>query len=158
MKPAFHNLYRPLPGKYRLLPHSLSSPLRRTGSLRGSLLERSGRWRDFLLLISPFHRLPSTKFFLLTPEKFSHQTFVREENIVFLVRGGLKLKRDRCHPCLSKKPAGLASQRGPLCVTKSVKILLVIFSIDQRRGRKQSIGEHCDNRKCLGYGFSCCAL
>lgn len=89
MKPAPHSLYHPLSGKYTPVLHRLSSSLRRRGSVRGSLLGRSGRWRDFLRHYITFSQTACKVSSLNTGENKSPYssfgaifTLVREENVV----------------------------------------------------------------------------
>lgn len=57
--------------KCRLVPQRLSASVRRTGSVRGSLLERRGMWREFLFLYITFYQTAYKVCFSLQTLKVS---------------------------------------------------------------------------------------
>lgn len=132
MKPASCSLYRLLPGKRKPPPRCLSSALRKTGSVRGSLPQQQARWRRcFLSVCKDFVSD------LITKEKSESY----QKLIILEMRHGTSAK-------INVRWADLASQKRLLCAPGSKS------RSDDFRTRKAEGNNHlCNTRKCLVHWF-----
>lgn len=102
--------------------------------MRGSLLEKEGRWRDFLRHYITFPQTAYKVSLLIldkvTAFKFWYNFYAKnllQKKILFLSKGrDLSLKEINVIQVSIKWPDGSVLQRGPLCVTKSFLLCVCV--------------------------------